>query len=148
MDRGIETLIVGGGQAGLSVSYYLTQAGREHLLLEKADTPAHVWTSDRWDSFTLVTPNWSFLLPGAEYDGPDPDGFMLRSEVVDRFNRYVAQNNPPIQYHVEATAVDSDGGEFRVQTALANGGLAMWLWRPVPSKFLRNRLSAPISRPA
>ena len=71
MQRTIETVIIGGGQAGLSVSYCLGQAGREHVILEQADRPAHAWRDDRWDSFTLVTPNWSFLVPGAEYGFPD-----------------------------------------------------------------------------
>ncbi|HVN53783.1 MAG TPA: NAD(P)-binding domain-containing protein [Anaerolineaceae bacterium] len=117
MVRGIETMIIGGGQAGLSVCYYLSQAGKEHILVEKADRPAHVWTSDRWDSFTLVTPNWAFCLPGAQYDGPDPVGFMLRSEVIERFDRYSAQINPPAQFGVEATAVDPHERGFRVRTS-------------------------------
>ena len=53
----VTTVIVGGGQAGLATSYHLTQQGREHIVLEQAATPAHVWRDERWDSFTLVTPN-------------------------------------------------------------------------------------------
>ena len=52
----IETVIIGGGQAGLATSYWLKQHGREHIVLEKAGQPAHAWRQ-RWDSFTLVTPN-------------------------------------------------------------------------------------------
>ncbi len=81
--QSIETLIIGAGQAGLATSYWLQQAGREHLVLEQADRAADVWQSGRWDSFSLVTPNWTFRLPGAEYDGPDPDGFMPLSEIRD-----------------------------------------------------------------
>lgn len=66
MEQNIETVIVGGGQAGLSVSYYLGQEHREHVILEQADRPAHAWRDNRWDSFTLVTPNWTFRIPGAE----------------------------------------------------------------------------------
>src|SRR5215217_567067 len=80
-----DTVIVGGGQAGLATSYYLTQHGREHIVLEQAAKPAHVWRDERWDSFTLVSPNWAFRIPGAEYDGPNPDAYMPRDEVVTRF---------------------------------------------------------------
>jgi putative flavoprotein involved in K+ transport len=65
MPERIETVIIGGGQAGLSLSYFLTRAGREHIVLEKAPKAADAWRSRRWDSFTLVTPNWTFMLPGA-----------------------------------------------------------------------------------
>ena len=74
MIKSIDTLIVGGGQAGLATSYHLTQRGREHIILERASQPGNAWRNDRWDSFTLVTPNWSFRLPGAEYDDGDPTG--------------------------------------------------------------------------
>jgi putative flavoprotein involved in K+ transport len=51
-------VIIGGGQAGLSVSYYLSQQGVEHVVFEQADAPAEAWRNHRWDSFTLNTPNW------------------------------------------------------------------------------------------
>ena len=58
MTKTIETLIIGAGQAGLSLSYHLTQRGKPHLLLEQANRLAEPWRNQRWDSFTLVTPNW------------------------------------------------------------------------------------------
>lgn len=85
----VETVIVGGGQAGLATSYYLNLYGREHVVLEQAAQAANAWRHDRWDSFTLVTPNWTLKLPGATYDGPDPDGFMPRHEIVAYFDQYV-----------------------------------------------------------
>ena len=113
----IETLIIGGGQAGLATSYCLTQHGREHLVLEKADHPASAWRR-RWDSFTLVTPNWTFLLPGAEYRRDAPDGFMLRDEIVATFDRYVSANNLPVRYGVSVDSVEplSDRSGYRVRT--------------------------------
>ncbi|HSM55585.1 MAG TPA: FAD-dependent monooxygenase [Candidatus Sulfomarinibacteraceae bacterium] len=78
----LDTLIIGGGQAGLTTSYFLTQAGREHLILEK-ERLFKAWRDERWDSFTLVTPNWALQLPGMEYEGDDPDGFLTRQEVVE-----------------------------------------------------------------
>ena len=68
----IDTVIVGGGQAGLSISHYLKKCGRSHVILEQADQIAEVWRN-RWDSFTLITPNWMIRLPGAEYDGNQPE---------------------------------------------------------------------------
>ncbi len=103
--QNIETVIVGGGQAGLAVSYWLKQHGREHVVLEKTERPGHAWRQ-RWDSFTLVTPNWTFRLPGAEYHGPDRDGFMPRDAVVATFERYVAENELPAQFGAEAQAVE------------------------------------------
>lgn len=100
----INTIIVGGGQAGLATSYWLKQNGREHLVLERADRPGHAWRQ-RWDSFTLATPNWTVRLPGAEYSGPDRDGFMPRDEVVATFERYAAGNSLPIAFNVDVTSV-------------------------------------------
>lgn len=101
----IETVIVGGGQAGLATSYWLTQLGHEHIVLDKASHPGHAWRQ-RWDSFTLVTPNWTFRLPGAEYAGLEPEGFMPRDQVVAAFEQYVTDRRLPVQFGVEVTAVE------------------------------------------
>ena len=71
-----DTIVVGSGQAGLSASWYLKRAGREHLVLDRGRV-GDTWRR-RWDTFCLVTPNWCCRLPGFPYDGDDPDGFMLR----------------------------------------------------------------------
>jgi putative flavoprotein involved in K+ transport len=113
----IDTIIVGAGQAGLATSYYLQQQGREHLVLEQSARPAHVWHDQRWDSFTLVTPNWSLKMPGAAYDGPDPDGFLSRDEIVAYFDRYVDQFQMPVRYNTRVTAVEArNGNGYRVTT--------------------------------
>ncbi|GAP12538.1 predicted flavoprotein [Longilinea arvoryzae] len=101
----IETVIVGGGQAGLSMSYYLTQQQREHVVLEKTHRAGSAWTQQRWDSFTLVTPNWGFRLPGAEYAGSEPNGFMPRAEVDQRFQDYIRQYTLPLLYGVEVQGI-------------------------------------------
>ena len=120
MNQRIETIIVGGGQAGLSTSYCLSQLGREHVVLEQAAQAGHAWRDDRWDSFTLVTPNWSFLLPGGAYQGDAPDGFMGREEIVSHFEQYVDRYHLPVQYGVQVTAVEpkTDGRGYWVR---ANG---------------------------
>lgn len=104
-------VIVGAGQAGLSVSWHLTQAGVDHVLLEQAGV-AHEWRTGRWDNFTLVTPNWQCRLPGYDYAGPDPDGFMTRAEVQDFVSGYAASFNAPVRSGVEVTrlAERGDGG--------------------------------------
>jgi putative flavoprotein involved in K+ transport len=114
----VETIIVGGGQAGLATSYYLTQHGREHVVLEAAAQPAHVWADERWDSFTVVSPNWAFKIPGAEYDGADPDGYMGRDEIVARFSDYVERYRLPVQCNTQVLSVEPvDGAGYQVQTS-------------------------------
>ena len=116
MIESIDTLIVGAGQAGLSLSYYLTQQHRPHILLEKAPQLAEAWRNHRWDSFTLVTPNWQILLPGSEYQGNDPDGFMRRAEVVSYLERYAASFEAPVRFGVTATEADPLSDGYRVRT--------------------------------
>ncbi len=87
MVKHVNTIIVGGGQVGLSTSYYLKQHDREHIILEQANQAASAWRN-RWDSFSLITPNWTVQLPGAEYQGDAPDGFMVRDEVIAYFENY------------------------------------------------------------
>ena len=111
MNEKIETVIVGGGQAGLSISYYLTQYGRSHIVLEQAAQAGEAWRNHRWDSFTLVTPNWMTKLPGAEYDGDDSDGFLLRTEVVAYLEGYVERSNLPVRYNVRVTSVEQKPGK-------------------------------------
>jgi putative flavoprotein involved in K+ transport len=117
MVESIETVIIGAGQAGLSTSFSLKQQGCEHVILDKASRPGNAWRSERWDSFTFVTPNWSFQLPGGEYDGPDPDGFMTRDELIGRFDRYVDRYQLPILYDTCVTSVQPvEGGGFLIHT--------------------------------
>ena len=116
MVESIETVIIGAGHAGLSTSFFLKQRGREHLILDKASKPGDSWRQ-RWDSFTFVSPNWSFQLPGGEYDGTDPDGFMTRDEIVDRLEKYVEKYQLPIAFNTTVTSVQpADGRGFLVQT--------------------------------
>jgi putative flavoprotein involved in K+ transport len=115
MER-IETVIVGAGQAGLATSYHLTQHGLDHVVLEQAAQAAPVWRNERWDSFTLVTPNWAFRMPGSDLTGQDPDGFLSREEVVDFFDRYVAQFGLPVQVNSPVSSVEADGPGYRVTT--------------------------------
>ena len=111
-----DTIIIGGGQAGLATSYWLTQHGHEHVILEQAAQAANAWRNDRWDSFTLVTPNWATRMPGAESPGGDPNGFMPRDEVVAYFEQYVEQFRLPIRYNTRVTAVEQSDAGYVVRT--------------------------------
>jgi putative flavoprotein involved in K+ transport len=97
--------VVGGGQAGLAMSWCLRRRGVAHVVLER-DTIAHEWSDARWDSFCLVTPNWQCQLPGWPYRGDDPDGFMVRDEIVAYVHGYAASFDPPVLEH---TPVDGLG---------------------------------------
>jgi putative flavoprotein involved in K+ transport len=107
-------LIVGGGQAGLSISYYLKQQGIGHLILEK-NRIGHAWRNERWDTFCLVTPNWQCTLPGFPYAGDDPFGFMKKDEIVDYIERYVTMFKPPVAEGVEVKRLRrNDAGVFEI----------------------------------
>jgi putative flavoprotein involved in K+ transport len=122
MER-IDTVIVGGGQAGLSTSYHLKQQGQEHVVLEQAAKAGNVWRNERWDSFTLVIPNWAVRLPGAEYDGPDRNGFMPKEEIVSMFERYAERFALPVRYNTRVLAIEPvDGGGYKIET---NSGTIM-----------------------
>ena len=110
------TIVIGGGQAGLAVSRELTQAGVEHVVLERGRI-GQTWRG-RWDSFCLVTPNWSVQLPGHPYDGDDPDGYMARDEVVGYLERYAGAVDAPVREGVEVLSVRPDpAGGFRVESS-------------------------------
>ncbi len=116
----IPVVIVGGGQAGLSASYYLCRDGIEHVVLERYRI-AHQWRENRWDSFCLVTPNWQCRLPDFAYSGPysgnDPDGFMLKDEIVAYMDAFVKSFDPPVREGVTVTNVHRrDDGCFIVAT--------------------------------
>jgi len=119
LPRAIETVIVGAGQAGLTMSAHLRQAGREHLILERHETLGGGW-QDRWDHFRLVTPNWTASFPGFAYDGTDPDGYMPRDEIAGRVARYAGVIDAPVVLgtSVDRLERDADGtGAFRLSTS-------------------------------
>ena len=95
-------IVIGGGQAGLAMSYHLGRNGIDHVVLEK-HAVAHSWKTQRWDAFCLVTPNWQCQLPGFAYAGDDPKGFMLRDQIVDYVEAYARQINAPVREGVAVT---------------------------------------------
>ena len=111
-------LIVGGGQAGLSISYCLKQRNIDHLIFEKHRI-ADSWQEKRWDTFCLVTPNWQCQLPGFPYAGDDPDGFMPKSEIVQYVRDYAASFAAPVREGVAVHRVGQlSGDRFEVETSI------------------------------
>lgn len=116
LPENVETLIVGAGHAGLSMSSMLSEARQEHIVLERRTRLGGGW-QDRWDSFTLVTPNWVSSFPGWAYDGPDPDGFMSRDRIIDRVARYAEVVDAPVALGTEIRRLAPDrDGRFTVET--------------------------------
>ena len=112
----VEVAVIGGGQAGLSMSWYLKRAGIEHAVFERHKV-AHEWRSARWDSFCLVTPNWQCRLPGYPYPGSDPDGFMLKDDIVAYLEAYAASFAPPLFEGVGVQRLRAAEGEgFEILT--------------------------------
>ena len=109
-------VVIGGGQAGLSVSYCLMELGIEHVVLERKKV-AHSWREERWDTFCLVTPNWQCRLPGFPYHGDDPYGFMVKDEIVRYLEEYVAFFNPPVEEGVEVSELRRHNGGFELSTS-------------------------------
>ncbi|MFF3990648.1 MSMEG_0569 family flavin-dependent oxidoreductase [Streptomyces sp. NPDC001797] len=108
--------VIGGGQAGLSISHGLRERGVDHVVVE-ANLVGHEWRERRWDSFCLVTPNWQCKLPGHPYAGSDPDGFMVRDDIVRYLEDYVAAFQPPLVEGVSVTRLRrSVDGVFDVTT--------------------------------
>jgi putative flavoprotein involved in K+ transport len=110
-------IIVGGGQAGLSMGACLKDQGIEHVILEKHRI-AHSWRSQRWDAFCLVTPNWQCQLPGFPYAGNDPNGFMLRDEIVAYVEAYAKKTEAPVHEGVAVTRLTrNEAGGFALETS-------------------------------
>jgi putative flavoprotein involved in K+ transport len=108
--------VIGGGQAGLSMSYHLMQHGIDHVVIE-AKQAGGEWQDRRWDSFCLVTPNWQCRLPGFPYSGAEPDGFMVRDEITRYLDEYVKSFGFPLAEQTTATRLRRrDDGRFLVTT--------------------------------
>jgi putative flavoprotein involved in K+ transport len=132
MPQHLPVIVVGGGQAGLSASWHLQQQGIEHLVFERKRA-MHAWRERRWDAFCLVTPNWQCALPGWPYRGDDPDGFMVKSEILAYLDGFLQHVNPPLREGVAVRrvapraeggfSVSTSAGDFTAdQVVVASGG--------------------------
>ncbi len=113
----MDCVVVGAGQAGLGMSHFLQRDRREHVVFERGRI-GETWLSQRWDSFKLNTPNFMSVLPGLPYDGPEPDAFMRRDELVRYFQGYAGRFRLPIRTGVSVVSVEQadDGKRFIVTT--------------------------------
>ena len=95
MER-VEAVVIGAGQAGLSASHELTERGIEHVVLERGEL-GHTWRTRRWRSFRIVSPNSLNLLPGGEYDGPEPDALLDTAGLLAYLEGYAASFAAPVR---------------------------------------------------
>ncbi len=114
----VETLIIGGGQAGLTMSHMLSKRGRPHLVVERARV-AERWRSERWDGLHFQFPNWSIKLPDFPYAGGDPEGFATKQEVLRYIEAYADFVKPPLRTGVEVKRLrrGSNGDGFVADTS-------------------------------
>jgi putative flavoprotein involved in K+ transport len=114
----IDTVIVGGGQAGLAMSYHLRQQGREHVILERRRV-AERWRTERWDSLRFLLPNRWLELPGKSYSGTDLEGFVHHSDVLRFVLDYATEIAAPVRTGIEVTSLsrDEDNGCYSLETA-------------------------------
>ena len=114
-------IVVGGGQAGLSIGYCLKKKGINHIIFEK-NYAGYSWQEERWDTFCLVTPNWQCTLPGYHYSGDDPNGFMQRDAIVEYIKNYAKSFDPPIKEGVEVFSVakNNSQGLFEITSSIGN----------------------------
>lgn len=138
MSRSVDVAIIGAGQAGLATSWFLSQAKVDHVVLE-AGRVGETWRTRRWDSFCLVTPNWSVQLPGARYTGTDPDGFMPLAELIDHLQLWADSFDAPIKGSSHVTSLEADDGGFvltlrsgklRARTVVVATGAYQRAYRP------------------
>ncbi len=122
--RSIDTAIVGAGQAGLVMSALLREARREHVLLERRSSLGGAW-QDRWDAFRLVSPNWTVSVPGLDYTGAEPDGFMPRDELIDHWRHYAEVIAAPVELGTEVTRLTARRqGATRFELETSRGPLS------------------------
>jgi putative flavoprotein involved in K+ transport len=111
----VDTIVIGAGHAGLAVSHCLAERSIEHVVLERGEI-ANSWRHERWDSLTLLTPNWQSRLPGFAYSGDDPDGFMSMPELIAFIDDYASANAAPVQTQTTVTSVSYESDAYTVST--------------------------------
>jgi putative flavoprotein involved in K+ transport len=110
----VEVAIIGAGQAGLTMGYFLVRQGRRFVILERADSIGSAW-HERWESLTLFTPRRYSALPGLPFPG-DPDGYPTRDEVVAYLERYAETFQLPIELNSEVKKLElGDEVRFRLE---------------------------------
>jgi putative flavoprotein involved in K+ transport len=133
MSASIDVVIVGAGSAGLATSYLLSRAGIAHVVLERGEI-GQSWRTQRWDSFTLNTPNWCNGLIGMDFHPEAPDAFVDCDALIRYFEGYAGSFELPVRTHTNVTSVRRRGDErYTIRTddeeivsravVLASGGM-------------------------
>lgn len=112
----VTTVVIGAGHAGLAASRFLSDRSIDHVVLERGEV-ANSWRRERWESLRLLTPNWQSRLPGCQYDGPDPDGYMTMDEVIAFIERFAAISRAPVRTGTNVTSVTRDDDGYRLSTS-------------------------------
>jgi putative flavoprotein involved in K+ transport len=108
-------VVIGAGQAGLAMSWWLAARGIDHEVIERGEV-ANTWRKERWDSLTLLTPNWQSRLPGHKYEGDDPDGFRTMRETIAFIERYATLLSVSVRTNCPVTSVRRIEHEYQVVT--------------------------------
>ena len=117
MEPLLDVVVVGAGQAGLAMSRELARRDLDHVVLERGRV-GQTWRG-RWNSFCLVTPNWSMQLPDQPYDGEDPNAFDERDKIVGFLERYAAGFEVPVQEGVAVRSLQArERGGFLLETSV------------------------------
>ena len=108
-------VVIGAGQSGLAMSWWLAERALDHVVLERGEV-ANTWRTERWDSLTLLTPNWQSRLPGHGYEGDDPDSYRTMAETIAFIERYATLLSPPLRTHCPVVSVRSASSGYEVVT--------------------------------
>ena len=145
-----DVIVIGAGHTGLAMSYCLSERSVEHIVLERGEV-ANSWRNERWDSLTLLTPNWQSRLPGFSYSGDDPDGFMSMPEVIGFIADYAGFTGAPVRTGTTVTSVrqngvgyrvTSDSGEWRCKSVVVASGACNVPVTPTVAKDVPDGISA------
>ena len=113
-------VIIGAGHAGLAMSRRLTDHAIDHVVIERGEV-ANSWRTERWTSLRLQTPNWQTRLPGARYEGTDPDGFMSMPELIGFIDEYARTISAPVLTNTKVTSVRTSRAADRYDVCTDQG---------------------------
>lgn len=111
----VDAIVVGAGHAGLAISRCLAERSIDHVVFERGEV-ANSWRNERWDSLTLLTPNWQCRLPGFQYDGSDPDGYMRMPELIEFIDQYARVIAAPVRTNTNVASIRRESKHFSVTT--------------------------------
>ena len=111
----LTTVVIGAGQAGLAMSWWLARHSIDHVVLERGEV-ANSWKTERWDSLTLLTPNWQSRLPGYGYQGGHPDGFRTMPETIGFIENYASTICAPVHTGTRVNSVRRERDGYEVVT--------------------------------